>query len=54
MLEKCEIEEKQLQIIEQYEARRGEDWKKFTEDGSSFITEENKDLTDLNILFYDL
>ena len=50
LLEKCETEEKQLQIIEQYEARRNEDWKKFEEDGGSFITEENKDLMDLNIL----
>ena len=50
LLEKCETEEKQLQNIEQYAARETEYWKKFTEDGSSFITEENKDLTDLNIL----
>lgn len=50
MLEKCETEEKQLQIIEKYESRRNDDWQSFTDDGSSFITEENKDLMDLNIL----
>lgn len=50
LLEKCETEEKQLQIIEKYESRRNDDWQSFTDDGSSFITEENKDLMDLNIL----
>lgn len=50
VLEKCEMEEKQLQIIEKYEDRRCEKWKEFTEDGSSFITEDNKELLDLNIL----
>ena len=50
LLEKCETEEKQLQIIEKYESRRNDDWQSFTDDGSSFITVENIDLIDLNIL----